>query len=439
MSDNLKTDILRKELLDCYGKLESKYSPKGIEVGTYSTPVNFKESMTIPIHKWYGYKEGFSPSFVNGFIKEYVASESSLVFDPFGGVGTTGLEAIKMGYNAVLMDVNPLGLFASKVKTYHYTVSDIVDLDKELIRLKETNSFSITIEIQNETVKRYFDSQTWNSLLQIKSYVSSIENYRINELFTLALLSLIDDISTHHKNGNGVKRKKIQPASCNYVVLRDKIACKVESFVDDIKATNLRANCTIYNHSNLDEYTLPQKADIVLTSPPYANCFDYSKVYLTELWVGGFFSKKEDQKDFREKSVISHVHYKWVSRNEIYGSKLVNENIIPILEKEQLWSNNIIPMLKGYFSDMGKFFSNLSFNLNPGATVGIVVGNSVYGGTPIATDIILARQAENMGFICEQIKIYRKVIASSQQMVKLNDSEKHFVRESLIVLKWQGN
>lgn len=439
MSSNLKIDILRKELLDCYRKLESKYSPKGIEVGTYTTPVNFKESMTIPIHKWYGYKEGFSPSFVNGFINEYALSESPLVFDPFGGVGTTGLEAIKMGYNAVLMDVNPLGLFASKVKTYHYTFSDIADLEKELIRMKNTNSFPITIEIPNETVKRYFDPLTWESLLQIKSYILIIENSQIKELFTLALLSLIDDISTHHKNGNGVKRKITQPTPYNYIVLRDKIASKVESFVDDIKTTDLRANCTIYNQSNLEKYTLPQKADIVLTSPPYANCFDYSKVYLTELWVGGFFSKKEDQKEFREKSVISHVHFKWTPRNEEYGSKLVNENIIPILEKEQLWSNNIIPMLKGYFSDMGKFLNNLSYNLNSGATVGIVVGNSVYGGTPIATDIILARLAEEMGFVCEQIKIYRKVIASSQQMVKLNDSEKHFVRESLIVLKWQEN
>ena len=439
MSDCLKTNKLRKELLSCYKKLESKYRPKGIEVGTYTTPVNFKESMTIPIHKWYGYKEGFSPSFVNGFIKEHASSDSPLVFDPFGGVGTTGLEAIKMGYNAVLMDVNPLGLFASKVKTYHYTASDISDLEKEIIRLKSTNAFPITIEIQNETIKRYFDPQTLDSLLQIKSYISKIENSKINELFTLALLSLIEEISTHHKNGNGVKRKIIQPTPCNYVVLRDKITSKVESFVDDIKATDLHADCTIYNQSNLEEYTLPQKADIVLTSPPYANCFDYSKVYLTELWVGGFFSKREDQKFFREKSVISHVHYKWATRNENYGSKIVNENIIPILEKEKLWSNNIIPMLKGYFSDMGKFLNNLSFNLNPGATVGIVVGNSVYGGTPIATDIILARQAEEMGFVCEQIKIYRKVIASSQQMVKLNDSEKHYVRESLIVLKWQGN
>ena len=76
-------------------------------------------------------------------------------------------------------------------------------------------------------------------------------------------------------------------------------------YIEDIKSTNLNGKTTIFYQSNLEEYVLPSKADIVLTSPPYANCFDYSKVYLTELWSGGFFTTKEDQKQFRDKSVIS--------------------------------------------------------------------------------------------------------------------------------------
>ena len=120
MSEDSSNQTLRRELISSYDRLEGLFRPLGVDVGTYTTPVNFKESMTIPIHRWYGYKEGFSPSFVNSFITANATSKDFLVFDPFGGVGTTGLEANKMGYNAVLMDVNPLGLFASKVKTKHY-------------------------------------------------------------------------------------------------------------------------------------------------------------------------------------------------------------------------------------------------------------------------------------------------------------------------------
>lgn len=429
---------LRKELLNKYTELEEKYKPRGVDVGTYDTPVNFNESLTIPIHRWYGYKEGFSPSFVNDFITTYSVNKDSIVFDPFGGVGTTGLEAIKMGYNAYLMDVNPLGIFASQVKTAHYDKQEIEALKTEVIHFNSIDSYDCNISIDNETVKRYFDETTWISLLQIKSYISEISLEKTKNIFNLALLSLIEEISTHHKNGNGVKKKRLLPEKNNFLKLRSKVIDKVNMYINDLELTTICGKCVIYNQSNLDYYVLPQKADIVLTSPPYANCFDYSKVYLTELWVGGFFSRKEDQKSFREKSVISHVHYRWNPRNEEYGAQIVNDIIIPILSEEKLWSNNIIPMLKGYFSDMGKFLRNLSVNLNIGATVGIVVGNSVYGGTPIATDLILAKQAEDIGFECKKIKIYRKVIASSQQMIRLNEKEKHFVRESLIVLKWRG-
>lgn len=294
------------------------------------------------------------------------------------------------------------------------------------------------LSIDNKTIVKYFDETTWNSLLQIKSYISKRGDETVRNLFSLALLSLIGEISTHHKNGNGVKKKRMLPEPLSFSALKEKLVGRLSMYIGDIKNTNLKGETTIFYQSNLEGYALPSKADIVLTSPPYANCFDYSKVYLTELWVGGFFTTKEDQKLFRDKSVISHVHYRWNPRNETYGTNIINNLIVPILEKKDLWSNNIIPMLKGYFSDMGKFLFNLSKNLNEGATVGIVVGNSVYGGTPIATDVILARQAEELGYKCINIKVYRKVIASSQQMILLSDYEKKYVRESLVVLKWIG-
>lgn len=429
---------LKMQLLNEYEALEQRFKPFGIEYGTYNTPVNFAESLNTPIHRWYGYKEGFSPSFVREFIKKYSKTKDDVVFDPFGGVGTTALEANILGYNAYMMDVNPLGLFASKIKTHQYNKEDISRIKKEMSKLQQCKTVKICVSIDNETISRYFDPITWNSLLCLKSYIKMMDSSIAKELFSLSLLAIIEGISTHHKNGNGVKKKTAgkMPLPCNWDNLKQRLCEQLCTYLYDIESSSLTGNTSILVQSNLEPYTLKHPANIVLTSPPYANCFDYSKVYLTELWVGGFFQKKEDQKKFRDNSIISHVHYKWLPRNEIYGSMIVNDIIAPILSTKELWSNNIIPMLKGYFSDMGKFLVNLSHNLTDEATVGIVVGNSVYGGTPIATDLIIAKQAEEIGFECQEIKIYRKIIASSQQMILLTENEKHYVRESLIVLKW---
>lgn len=334
--------ILKARLMDIYQALENKYNPMGLTIGTYDTPVNFNESLRTPIHRWYGYKEGFSPSFVNEFVSKYSRSLEDIIFDPFGGVGTTGLEANKMGYNAYLMDVNPLGIFASTVKTRHYSDIEVDHFVNEINLFESIEKWPITLSIDNKTIVKYFDETTWNSLLQIKSYISKRGDETVRNLFSLALLSLIGEISTHHKNGNGVKKKRMLPEPLSFSALKEKLVGRLSMYIGDIKNTNLKGETTIFYQSNLEGYALPSKADIVLTSPPYANCFDYSKVYLTELWVGGFFTTKEDQKLFRDKSVISHVHYRWNPRNETYGTNIINNLIVPILEKKDLWSNNIL-------------------------------------------------------------------------------------------------
>ena len=143
---------LKARLMDIYQTLENIYYPMGVTIGTYDTPVNFNESLRTPIHRWYGYKEGFSPSFVNGFVSKHSKSSEDIIFDPFGGVGTTGLEANKMGHHAYLMDVNPLGTFASSVKTKHYSDIEVEYVINEINFLKSIEKWPITVSIDNKTM-----------------------------------------------------------------------------------------------------------------------------------------------------------------------------------------------------------------------------------------------------------------------------------------------
>lgn len=427
---------MKKKIFEKYNEMERRFHPSGVDYATYDTPVNFKESLECPLHRWYAYKEGFSPSFVRSFIQKYSTKEKEIVFDPFGGVGTTALVAEELGHCAYAMDVSPLGVFIASAKTHKYSRSDVNTIKKVIGLLKPMKNYKKDVVVPNQTVRRYFDESTWDALLRFLSFSNTISDKSVKNLFLLAIVSLIADLSTHKKNGNGVKKKKMAPPPQSFRSLKKLVISRLELFCEDILATNLRGECTIWKSSNLIDYELPQKASLVLTSPPYANCFDYSKVYLTELWVGGFFKTEKDQKEFRENSVSSHVHYSWSERNAAFGSDIVNELIVPYLKNESLWSEKIPQMLVGYFSDMGRFLYNLKKNLEDKAVVGIVVGNSVYGGLPVATDIIIADMAEKLGYKCVDVKVYRKVVASSQQMVLLSDSEKKFVRESMVVLQY---
>ena len=424
-------------ITDYYNRFELSNPIVVINEKQFDTPVNFKQAKTKAIHRWFTYKEGFSPVFVSDFIKRFKTSSNPVIFDPFGGIGTTVLESSLQGYSAYSNDINPLSNYISTIKNTQYNLKDLEHLKKSLVEFNDSKLIKKAIPPNNETVLNYFDKKTLELILQTQNWIDNLKSTKTANLFNLALLTNLEKISTHRKDGNGVKRKKNFDSIETIEELKEKISLKINEFIDDISKNKNKSKSKIYYQSSFDKYEIEKKADIVITSPPYANCFDYSKVYLVELWFGNFFKEKKDQKDFRENSVISHVHYKWNPRHNNYGHNLVENEITQYLTNCKLWDKKIPQMLVGYFSDMGKVLFELIPNLNKGATIGIVVGNSVYAGLPIATDILVSEIAVKLGYELIGIESYRTLTPSSQQLKIIRNEDKKFLRESLIILKWK--
>jgi hypothetical protein len=207
-------------------------------------------------------------------------------------------------------------------------------------------------------------------------------------------------------------------------------------FISDLEKSSSFTVPTIECQSSLDERSFAGIDSIssILTSPPYANCFDYSKIYMPELWLGDFFKNVEDQKSFRQSSVRSHVHATWDERYEGEGSTFVERYIQPNIDAQPLWSHKIGGMVSGYFRDLGRFLKVVKPRLLRGASLGFVVGNSFYGGVPVATDLLLAEVGQAHGYSVDEIIVYRGIIPSSQQYVSMQE-DKRYMRESLVVLR----
>lgn len=436
MNMSLNNEQLLDYITNYYERFEQKIIPQIINTKQFDTPVNFKQAKEFARHRWYVYKEGFSPKFVSDFIKRFSTSKNNIIFDPFGGIGTTILEASLLGYEAYSNDINPLGNYIAKIKTAVYATEDVNYFIQLIDKFKKDTFVLGDTPPDNQTIQKYFTTDIMNSILKIQFWINNIGNKKIQPLFNLALLTILEKISTHRKDGNGVKKKK-KYKDYTFDEIREIILDTLNIFLVDINETRIRKEPEINEQSSFDNYESKKKIDLVITSPPYANCFDYSKVYLIELWMGRFFKTKDDQKRFRELSIISHVHYKWEKRNSLHGHDLINSYIAPFLSKKELWDKKIPSMLIGYFSDMGKTLDQLTKHLNSNATIGIVVGNSVYGGLPIATDIILAEIAQKLGYKIEGIEVYRTLTPSSQQLKIIRDIDKKYLRESMIILKWK--
>ncbi|MDD9715244.1 hypothetical protein PVW48_00660 [Dinoroseobacter sp. PD6] len=407
---------------------------------TYRSPVNFIESMQMPRHRWFPYKEGFSPSFVKEFLSASVKIEDGLILDPFSGSGTTPLVAGELRLRGLGFDVSPLTSFVAKTKAVVMSAAELRSLRDAIFDFDKSPLRSRAPEPNNATVQRYFETEVLEALLRSKAFFQEIDCPKINALFKLAFLSAIEPFSTHRKAGNGVKKKTryswpVSDADCMSAVKRFMIQ-KLEMFAADIEHTPEFIPPEFRQESCLGDALSAEVEDVsaVLTSPPYANCFDYSKIYMSELWLGDFFKSKTDQQAFRQASVRSHVHATWADRYNEFGIPIVDDVIRPHIEQQDLWSPRIGSMLSGYFADLGNLLDNLRGRVRSGGRLGFVVGNSFYGGVAVATDLLLADLGRQSGYEVDEVRVYRGVIPSSQQYRKLGNNRK-YMRESMVVLR----
>jgi hypothetical protein len=80
-------------------------------------------------HNFYRYPARFSPKLVRAAIDAFT-EPGDLVLDPFVGGGTTLVEAMVSGRNAIGIDISSLATFVSEVKTTIYSEDDLFKLQR---------------------------------------------------------------------------------------------------------------------------------------------------------------------------------------------------------------------------------------------------------------------------------------------------------------------
>lgn len=75
---------------------------------------NLKPSTYKGIYAMHKYWSKKPPNIVAYFIKKY-SQKGDIVLDPFSGYGVTGIEALRSGRKTILIDLNPVATFISKV------------------------------------------------------------------------------------------------------------------------------------------------------------------------------------------------------------------------------------------------------------------------------------------------------------------------------------
>lgn len=336
-------------------------------------------------------------------------------------------------------EVNPFAAFITKVKTENYSKDNMEEFEKLLQELS-TIEIAINIELpENEYLRRIFESEMLLAQLNIRKYINELPESKPKELLFFAWICTLEECALYRKAGNGLKIKRRPPTydkGCAFKFAMECISKKAASMIEDFSLEDNGPIPQVYVESvtTMEKNVAKNTVDLVLFSPPYANCFDYTKIYYLELWFAGFVNSTSDQKNIRMKSLRSHCHATWPERYTSFNLPELNDQIIPLLRQQKLWTNKIPDMLNGYFADMEEALRQIYDSLKSGGHCAIVVSNSAYAGIVIPTDVFLAMIAEKIGFKVQEIAVERLIITSSQQYKKTERVRK-YLRESIVKLE----
>ncbi|MBI5046139.1 hypothetical protein HZC07_00195, partial [Candidatus Micrarchaeota archaeon] len=158
-----------------------------------------------------------------------------------------------------------------------------------------------------------------------------------------------------------------------------------------------------------------QSCDLIITSPPYLNNIDYSKIYGLELSLLNM--DKTEAEVMRNRAIRSFITKKINKPNE-------SDEMPP--EVGEIGSR--IPIIGTYFKDMELAIKEMHRILRSGGTANVIVSNSVIHETHVLVDEVFAEMAERIGF--KEIEI----IVGAQRIA---DVKPHKVktRESIVVMR----
>ena len=364
------------------------------------------------VHRWYLFPHSFTGDLVHTLINEWGLNDQDKILDPFAGAGTTLLAAKEMGIPSDGYDLSPLAVLASNTKTATFSRQR---LEAAWQSLEHTLIHDSTVPMDRVYPKLVRKALPEGRLEALDTVAMGIENIDCSsserDFFRLALIAIIPRFSHAVANG-GWLRWLNQGASAENVTNFFKE--QVEMMLSDV--CNTAPQDDIYWEARAADARAMPASDAeysaVITSPPYPNRHDYTRIFGVELMFA--FHNWEENRALRYQTFHSHPEARPNRPSaEEYKSPEALENSIHDLSDKRMQR-----MLDGYFLDMYLCLCEVARVCRKGAKIAFVVGNTQYDGKAILVDEFTAEIGEQAGLTCKEIRAVRWRGNSAQQMGK---------------------
>lgn len=339
----------------------------------------------LSIHGIHPYAAKFNFRVPCSLLSTYSA-KGQIILDPFSGSGTTLVEAMAHGCSCVGVDIHPLASLISEVKTQRLSKKEISEisevahwaesvseqiLGQSTLFRRMADTKKLARDIPNfDNRDHWFTKESQDDLGILRAKILKINSTKIRNFLWVALSCVIlrasrQDSETRYK---AINRPYIRGSAIKAFSLKTRSMILAMNEFSKLLLPCVTA--CVFNEDIRDSKSSlkPNSIDLVITSPPYANTYDYYLYHKHRMnWIG---------LDFR------------IAKNREIGSRLE-------------FSSQKAPVEK-FFFDMESAFSNIAKSIKRGGKCIVVQGDSRIAGIYYSGVDTIRHVTKNVGLVFEK-------------------------------------
>jgi DNA modification methylase len=412
------------------------------------------------VHDWYRFVLSYPAHLVQDYIEDFNLNRKTVLLDPFCGTGTTLVEAKLRGIPSVGLEANTIPYLASKVKTkldidpvqLHKESKKVASRARTLLSAQGINddifyNGDITkLELRDLTQEEHKLILT-NSIspLPLHKTLVLLDCLRANaksavyEHQLVALATTIVNVASNLRFGPevGVGKAKFDSSVIGaWMDAIENMARDIES-LDQAKLAESQVH--LADARQIGSVLKPDSIDAIITSPPYPNEKDYTRITRLESVILGYIRTKEELRQLKKGLVRSNTRnvYKGDDDDTWVKDHAEIQEIANLIEKRRIdlgktsgFEKLYGKVTKLYFGGMARHLAELRPLLRRKAQLAYVVGDQAsYLQVMIRTGELIGEIAQVLGYELVRIDLFRTRLATAT---------KQQLREEVVILRYKG-
>lgn len=375
----------------------------------------FADNMKLPVHRWFRYSAGYSADWVTSEIKKFEQKmgTNAVILDPFLGSGTTAFAGAALGNDVYGFEGHPFVARIAQAKNLWWLDPfAFKNACKEVIDLAEKNNKKSNRHDESNLLGKCYDLPALSKLDNLRFAYEELANG--DPIWELVWLNITSILRACSKVGTA-QWQYVLPNKTKAKVLDVKQAFlgKAELMAQDMeyaRCSGWSRTAHIFKQDVRESINAP-KCNLLITSPPYPNNYDYADATRLEMMFWGEIDGWGDLKTVVRPTIMRSCSQHSAADKIVLDDILEEPLLKPILneltpvvrELEEVrhskgGKKTYHTMIAAYFFDLARIWDNCRSVMHADSEICFVIGDSAPYGVHVPAEKWLGELAIASGF-----------------------------------------